>query len=152
MHFPELSPYTYGLRMPLMDVLNVGWLDRSMPFPKGVVPALVMDRLKGWFEVGRVNLMRGIHECNLCRAEQWPPLPLRDHPWITIGTRTVLLGHWEIWIPGRDGKVFASPALVIHYIDTHQYCPPKEYIDAVLSDDKRNSWNAEVEYALRCRS
>lgn len=151
MHFPDLSPYSYGLQRPLTDVFNVGWLDRSISFPKGVVPASVADRLKDWFEVGHVNVMRGIHECNLCRAEQWPPLPLRDNPWITIGTQTHLLGHWEIWVPGPDGKVFASPGLIIHYIDTHQYCPPQKFIDAVMSNDRRKSWNAQAEYALRCQ-
>lgn len=110
----------------------------------------MVDRLRDWFQSGCVNLMRGIHECNICRANQWPPLPLWENPSITIGPRLELLGHCEIWIPGRDDKVYASPALVIRYVDKHQYRPPEEYIDAVISDDKRSSWNAEAEYDLRC--
>lgn len=76
MYFPDLSAYTYSMQTSVPDVFNVGWLDRSKHFSKGEVPEQFLDRLKDWYRIGRVNPMRGIHECNLCRAERWPLLPV----------------------------------------------------------------------------
>src|SRR5450631_3735311 len=143
-YVPDLSPYTYSMKRSLPDVLNVGWLDRSMPFSKGAVPALFVDHLKNWFRLAGVNQMRGIHECNLCRAEQWPPLPTKDHPSLVIGDRAFVLGSREIWIPGPDGKIFASPALVIHYVDIHEYCPLEEFVAGVMNHKAMSTWNAEA--------
>jgi hypothetical protein len=151
-YFPDLSPYTYSMKRSLPDVLNVGWLDRSMPFSKGTVPTRFADQLRDWFWVAHVNQMRGIHECNFCRAEQWPPLPTKDHPSLTIGGRTFVLGSKEIWIPGPDGKIFASPALVIHYVDAHEYCPPKEFIAAVMKREAMSRWNAKTEFGTRAQA
>jgi len=39
-YFPDLSPYNYVTKLVLPDVLNVGWLDHSMPYTKGSVPTL----------------------------------------------------------------------------------------------------------------
>jgi hypothetical protein len=44
-YFPDLTPYEYGRTEPQANVLNVGWLSSSHPFPRGVpdngfVPAL----------------------------------------------------------------------------------------------------------------
>jgi len=38
-YFPDLSPYKYRTFQPHLDpkLLNVGWLDRSVPFNKGPV-------------------------------------------------------------------------------------------------------------------
>lgn len=90
--------------------------------------------------------MRGIHECNFCRADQWPLLPVHENPSIDGGTKTLFLGNWEIWIPGRDGKVFASPGLIIHYVEKHEYLPPQEFVAAAMNDDALHNWNAEFEF------
>lgn len=149
MYFTDLSPYTYSTHVPLSGVLNVGWLDRSMPFSKGTVPSGFLDRLKDWFRVSRVNQMRGIHDCNFCRARQWPLLPLQEHPSLTIDGKSMFLGNWEIWIPGSSGTVFASPALIIHYIDAHEYHPPEEFITAAMNDCTIPNWNGQAEFAKR---
>jgi len=148
-YFRDLSLYSYSMKSALPDVLNVGWLDRSIPFFKGRVPPQFVNQLKKWFRVARVNQMRGIHQCNLCRAEQWPPLPVKQHPSLTIENRILALGSKEIWIPGPNGKVFASPALVIHYVEVHEYCPPEDFIAAVMDDEAMNRWNAEAEFVAR---
>ena len=107
------------------------------------------EELKLWFAIARVNLMRGIHQCSLCPIERGSFLPLKDQPSISVGGHLDLLGHWELWIPGSGGKVFASPALVIHYVDAHRYRPPEEYIAAVMNDKVRSQWNAADEFAIR---
>lgn len=133
----------------LPDVLTIGWLDRSEPFPSGSQPKQFTHLLRSWFGVARVNQMRGIHRCNLCREKQWPPLPLHENPSITIGGKTLFLGNWEIWIPTSDGRVFASPALIIHYVEVHGYLPLPEFIAAVLNESAMGKWNAKGEFARR---
>ena len=161
MYFPDLSSYSYSLRVPLPGVLNVGWLDQSMPFRKGVVPDSLSDRLRDWFRVGRVNQMRGIYQCNLCEVPKWPlpPLdgqkwilpPLEDNPSIIVEGRKWFLGSWEIWIPSLNEKIFACPALVIHYVAVHGYTPPEEFIASVMTDKAIQDWNAEAEFERRTR-
>lgn len=146
MYLPDLSSYGYSLNHSLSNVLNVGWLDRSMPYSKGVVPARLLEQLKRLFISARVNQMRGIHECNFCRVQQWPLLPLHEKPSVNVGDRALFLGNWEIWIPGPSGKIFASPGLIIHYIETHEYCPPEDFISAAMNDDMLRKWSAEVEF------
>jgi hypothetical protein len=43
----------------------------------------------------------------------------------------MLLGSAEIRVPGKDGKVYAAPNLIYHYIKDCGYLPPQEFIDAV---------------------
>ena len=88
--------------------------------------------------------MRGIHEWNFCRADQWPPLPLDENPGIAVGNQNLLLGNWEIWIPGPNEMVYATPALIIHYIEKHEYCPPEEFIEAAMSEKALRDWKAET--------
>ncbi len=146
MYFPDLSPYSYAIKFALPKVLNVGWLDRSMPYSRGTVASGFSDQLKKWFVKARVNLMRGIHECNFCRPDQWPPLPLEENPAITVAGKRFLLGHCEIWIPGTNENVYASPALIIHYIEQHDYCPPEEFIVAAMNESTLFDWQAEVTF------
>jgi len=43
------------------------------------------------------------------------------------------LGNAEIWIPDGAGGIFAAPNLIVHYIETHNYLPPSEFIEAVFN-------------------
>jgi hypothetical protein len=42
-----------------------------------------------------------------------------------------VLGQNNLFIPG-DGLLYVAPSTIIHYIDSHDYLPPIEFIDAVL--------------------
>ena len=144
MFFPDLSPYKYAMKFSPPNVVNVGWLDRSMPYSRGSVPPGFADQLKRWFVKARVNQMRGIQECKFCRLHEWPLLPLEENPAIPVGEKRQFLGNWEIWIPGANGKVYASPALIIHYIEEHEYRPPEEFIVAAMNESTLPEWQAEV--------
>jgi hypothetical protein len=152
LYFSDLSPYSYSMTSSLPDVLNVGWLDRSVPFSSGSVPQQFVHLLGRWFSVARVNQMRGIHECNLCREKQWPLLPLHENPSVRFADKTFFLGNWEMWIPASDGRVFASPALIIHYVEVHGYRPPEEFIAAVLNESAMRNWDAETEFAKKVKN
>jgi hypothetical protein len=41
------------------------------------------------------------------------------------------LGNGEIIVKGEDGRRYAAPTLILHYIEAHHYLPPEEFIQAV---------------------
>ena len=45
MVYADLSPYEYCLPIALPDVLNVGWLDGSSSFSRGVVSPRLLEKL-----------------------------------------------------------------------------------------------------------
>jgi len=117
--YEDLSPYRYGaVRTGLPGVLNVGWLD-SMATRLGDVDDAIVHKL-GRFCEAPVLLTRGQHVCGLCGS---------------------VTGNGEVWIPGDDGSVYASPAMVAHYVGAHRYAPPAVFLRAVtvasvcLTDD-----------------
>jgi hypothetical protein len=61
--------------------------------------------------------MWGFHGCEFCR-------------WIKAK------GNGEIHVVGSDGITYVAPALIVHYMASHKYLPPKEFIDAVLSSGR----------------
>jgi hypothetical protein len=131
MYFPDRSPYSYLAEAPEDNAFNIGWLDRTVPYQTGDVPADFVVALKDVCRSG-VNRTRGLHQCNLCPADQgttWPPSPTT----IRGSTGDYVVGGAEIRVNGRDGIVFASPDMIIHYVEAHGYRPPEEFIEAVLA-------------------
>lgn len=142
MHFEDLTAYRYYLPFELSGVRNVGWLDASHPYPTGEVSESLVCKLR---EIvcarhsiadAHVNLVRGIHPCNLCGEERVE---------ISCANAKVLLGMSEIWLPESE-RYFASPSLVLHYIERHGYVPPKEFSAAVMAFDLQQSFNAQQIY------
>jgi hypothetical protein len=43
------------------------------------------------------------------------------------------LGDAEVRVTGRDGKVYAAPNLLYHYIEKHGYKPPDEFVEALMA-------------------
>ena len=125
-YYPDLSPYEYDLPLKVEGVLNVGWLELSHDFQQGYTDATVARTLRWLAEHHCVNQMRGFHICDFCDVERPPNGPLR------------LLGSAEIWVPAGPGRFFASPDLIIHYVEDHQYQPPGVYLEALASIDSRH--------------
>ena len=44
------------------------------------------------------------------------------------------LGNAEIRVLGRNGKTYAAPNLIYHYIKDCGYLPPHEFLEAVMSN------------------
>ena len=61
-------------------------------------------RAIGW------GVFAGFHRCDLCRR--------------TTGTRNFA-------VPAGD-LLYVAPELIVHYIDKHDYLPPKEFVAATL--------------------
>jgi hypothetical protein len=142
MYFDDLSAYVYGGREELRQVQNVGWLDAAHEYPKGSTPRSVLERLKDLAVHKSVNQTRGFHYCDFCDAED-----VR----LARGDRKTLLGSAELWVPSGASGFFASPDLIVHYIEAHGYLPPREYLDAVEALDLA-AWDPPAEIAEALRS
>jgi hypothetical protein len=140
-YFEDLSIYTYyNLNGINKKILNVGWLDHSFEYDKGNVSDEFLDKLVDFIKVN-LFVMRGFHVCNLCLK------PLNNVLEVKHNNKVMGLGFAEIRVFGEDEKIYAAPNLIYHYITSHNYLPPTEFIKAVINkpqpDTKniKNYWN-----------
>jgi hypothetical protein len=121
MYIPDLFRYKHLNEPPC---LTIGWLDDLHPYPRGTSPNLFIERLWAFCQAP-VHVTMGIHECELCR----PPMII--YP-AKRGEEIAYLGTAEIRVFGLDKRVYAAPTLIYHYVVTHQYLPPEEFVQAIL--------------------
>ena len=125
-HYQDLEPWErWGL-------LAVGWLEVDHPYPQGPVEEAFFTRLiellvKPWDPF----VSAGFHRCSLCRFSGGPG-GMRFHE------RSIEMGQKNLFVPW-NGKVFIAPSLIAHSIDSHHYCPPKEFQQAVLECPRMSS-------------
>lgn len=121
-YFKDLTPYSFLTVADRISpaLLNVGWLSRRHPFERGPVDKSVLETLLRLCQT-RVQLTRGVHRCDMC--EVFPNI-------MAVGGREIALGNGEIRLPGAGGIVYAAPTLICHYIGTHEYRPPQQFLDA----------------------
>jgi len=74
-------------------------------------------------------------------------VPADEVPTIRRGQETLEVGFAEIRVFGRNGKIYAAPNLIYHYVTAHSYRPPDEFIQAVL--EGRQPDTPEYENLLR---
>lgn len=43
------------------------------------------------------------------------------------------LGNGEILVRGAADECYIAPVMIVHYIELHNYLPPREFMDAVLN-------------------
>lgn len=113
-------------------LIAIGWLDAGIAYDRGEVPAEFIDRLRARCRNG-VNRTRGLHRCTLCARTAEPGLP----PATTVRSKAgaFVVGGAEIRVEGPSGTRYASPDMIIHFVEEHGYRPPQDYIDGVLRDD-----------------
>lgn len=121
-YFDDLSGYSFFRRLASPGTLNVGWLDRAHAFDKQVPSAETLDLLWSFCCVSVVQT-RGIHECVFCD----PPRTV----YATRNGKRLLLGTSEIRVFSNNGRIYAAPNLIYHYIRTHHYKPPEEFLQAL---------------------
>lgn len=115
-YFKDLTPYAYiDPEEELPDTINIGWLDKDYPFPVGETSDDFRAKLRALCE-HRLKQTRGFHSCQFCKG--------RDR---ATSSSEMRIAH--------DGKVYAAPSMVYHYVVEHGYFPPEEFIDAVLASD-----------------
>ena len=133
-YFADDSPYAYA-HGSYTGVVHVGWLDNVHPYPKGIVEARLIEKMK-LLASEPVELYRGFHVCELC-AE--PPDLVKTN----LPNRVVIDPNrsWARWVAqrssnreirvSREGTIFAAPVLIVHYIEAHNYFPSTKFLKAV---------------------
>ncbi|MGZ7445796.1 ankyrin repeat domain-containing protein [Paenibacillus sp. TH7-28] len=77
---------------------------------------------------------------NLCLYVKNPFNEIRMVPIKSNSTDFTALGSSEIRVITEDGKQkFAAPSMILHYVIDHNYCPPEEFISAVINGPKPGS-------------
>ena len=125
-YYPDLTPYRYY--PDESDMLNVGWLSRRQPFPRGPVPLAFADELQRMSQEP-VHLTRGSHLCEFCEP---PEDIIAAEPRYREVWEWFRCGNGELHVRGETGIVYCAPRLVVHYVSEHQYQPPLEFVAAVL--------------------
>jgi hypothetical protein len=113
--FPDMGPRSL---MAVGDhVRAIGWLHPGHPYTKGEVPVEFLARLKEFVarsgksaEALCFGAWGGIHTCEFCGKAH---------------------GVANFGVP-CDDLLFVAPEMVVHYIEQHGYCPPAEFVAAVL--------------------
>lgn len=134
-YYADLTPYGYIREGTGPCVYNVGWLDGAHPYPQGSLPPEFVAHL--WAFCRRpLYGTRGIHICELCATHA------EEMFMVERDGEQLLLGTAEIRVLGPAGRVYAAPDLIYHYVTVHDYRPPAEFVDAVLT----GPWPGSPEY------
>lgn len=147
-YFPDLSAYSYFKgRLPIAK--NVGWLERGHDFETMAPAKETLDQLWSFLSVSAMQT-RGIHRCDLCRPQQMVHA-VRNGVRRSLGSAEVRvfsrepdksllvrrLGELEsgglLFVSGSavPFSIFAAPTLIYHYVETHHYKPPDEFLRAM---------------------
>lgn len=111
-YYADLTPYNYHHYSE--KELNVGWLQKEQPFSVGECPEGFIEKLKVYSEQDNIIFQtKGFHSCEFCQDNKFSSNEMR--------------------VVGEDGSVYASPYMIIHYIEEHKYLPPQKFIDAVIN-------------------
>jgi hypothetical protein len=126
MYYADLSTFIY--HQTRRTGLNVGWLDKDHDFPRAPTPDGFLERL---FEISKrpVCEHRGFHVCEFCPPKAVDEVDYKQS--FITGPRSSTL----IQVIGRTGVIYYSPAMICHYVATHGYQPPEEYVTAVMQLD-----------------
>lgn len=145
MFFKDHSIYNHYVEKPIYQILNIGWLSSQHSYSSGKVKPYLIKKLKEILLSKNIsdykfNRIRCNSPCQICGK----CVELAFYDPNKQQTTNILLGFCEILIPSlHNGIFYASPALIFHYIQEHDYKPPQAYIDAVLALDLTQSFNAQ---------
>jgi hypothetical protein len=117
MYYPDLA--TECQLGQSLHVRAIGWLERGQECKRGSIPSNFFDALAKQLESAWQPVSAcGSHYCDLCDSPTYPA--------------HTAAGSRNLFIP-TDTHLFIAPELVLHYITHHQYQPPQQFIDAVIS-------------------
>lgn len=145
-YFPDLSSFSYHRSGIDKGFLNVGWLSSDYEFNRSSPVenprhSRFLDNLALYVE-RPVIVHRGIHACDFCGIG-FDSVPCETHQ-----GRELRLGYAVSAALGEGNQVFVFPTLIFHYVVAHNYQPPDEFIQAVLTQPLPNT----PEFLARLRS
>ena len=144
-YFKDLTPYEYFARHEPLNSssLNIGWLSSEMPFEKGFTTQEFRDKLlKFCSDEFIVLIARGFHPCEFC-GFSWGQWHDEQKDKYGKNAHCASIGDGEIRVSGKSA-VYAAPALIYHYVIQHQYKPPDEFIEAILTGEPDSKEQKEL--------
>lgn len=122
MWIADLSPYSAE-----EPFLAIGFLARGQDYERGDVSMEFFAKLcelasNAW---SPPVASAGVHLCELCRFTGGGSAIFQNYPVTSVSNA-------EIYVPG-NGIIYIAPISVPHYVDAHEYCPPKVFQEAVLN-------------------
>jgi|ERR1700737_1747052 len=121
-YYKDLSEYSYhGSAFYCPGTKNVGWLGLGHEFEQLEPTDEILNKIWDFCKIS-VAQMRGIHECEFCHDNSY---------YAERNGERLLLGTSEIRVLSRDGAIYAAPTLIYHYMKSHNYKPPDEFIRAL---------------------
>jgi hypothetical protein len=122
-YFADLSEYAYGdLEFARPGTKNIGWLASGRDFPTAQPSDELLELLWCFCSIS-VAKARGGHDCEFC--------PKGTAYFFGRSGRRLALSTAQIRVFGDNGTVYAAPNLIYHYVLTHHYRPPDEFIEAL---------------------
>lgn len=142
MYIEDLSPFIYRTRHPWPNVSSVGWLDSAHSYVKGKAPNAFSEKLDATMrQRSPANVhacqIRGVHPCALCGKGNFEDI---DPEY------ALLLGSTQLWIPGRQDRIFVAPSMILHYVVSHDYLPPAVFVAAIDDLDLSIPYEGQAQY------
>ena len=140
MYYRDLSMIPNTMHGSVLSGKAVGWLSCKYPYPKGKMSVSFLEKLSLFCCAAQFYYM-GYHFCEFCNGPEdrvfgdWRELDDDDPPSIklpTCGDSQHRLGSGDIVVFGPE-EIYIAPDLICHYVLDHDYLPPAEFIQAVLS-------------------
>lgn len=126
MYYPDLARYDQSDRFDTpKTAVYVGWLDAQHYYRTGKPAALFLEKL--WeYCTNPLQLTLGYHHCAFCQQEGELGIE------VEYNNRSFTFGTGEIRVIGHHKVSYIAPDMIFHYVATHNYLPPSEFIEAVL--------------------
>lgn len=129
--YRDFTNYTY-IKLEDAKTFNIGWLEGGKEINRGEVSQEFLDNLWEYIKCP-IHRTRGLY-CNL--DLDGPGSYFKA----TYNGCEIKLGDAEIRVIDKQaGCVYAAPNLILHYIISHNYLPPEQFINAVIDGPKPNS-------------
>jgi hypothetical protein len=126
-YFLDLSDYEYIQECIRPNTLNIGWLSEEQDFEKEAPSESDLDLIWAACKIS-VAKTRGLHRCEFCSGTE-SLVSIRKES-------NLLLGDAEIRVFASDGKIYAAPNLIFHYMSVHHYVPPSEFLHSLRNGIK----------------
>lgn len=106
-----------------LQLYAIGWIEEA-GFTTAEVPDEFVEALIAAYPSKIIpDGTRGWHTCTLCSVEM-PKVEWKGKEIDVTG-----YGHYLV---RYEEAVYMAPALLLHYVLDHNYCPPQVFIDAVI--------------------
>jgi len=113
-YFDDLTECDYFGTECAQSLRAIGWLTKDKPFATGKTDSDAFARLKELMHASwQPMITLGVHECELCQFDS-------------------TCGNANLFVPNGN-VIFVCPELIVHYIASHHYRPPDEFITAVTN-------------------